>query len=87
LFDSEGNIIDFYLSQRRNERAAKPFLKEALASCYATKPRTITVDGDKSYPVVIRKLKEEKRLPHYTPLRVKKYVNNIVDGISLHNDC
>ncbi|WP_033694718.1 IS6 family transposase, partial [Bacillus thuringiensis] len=44
--DSEGNTIDFYLSQRRNAKAAKRFLKKALTSCHATKPRTITADGD-----------------------------------------
>ncbi len=44
--DSEGNTIDFYLSQRRNAKAAKRFLKKDLASCHATMPRTITADGD-----------------------------------------
>ncbi|OUB33354.1 IS6 family transposase [Bacillus thuringiensis serovar yunnanensis] len=77
--DSEGNTIDFYLSQRRNANAAKRFLKKVLASCHATKPRTITADGDKAYPVAIRKLKEEKHLSHCTPLRVKKYLNNIIE--------
>ncbi|AXY11184.1 IS6 family transposase (plasmid) [Bacillus thuringiensis LM1212] len=77
--DSEGNTIDFYLSQRRNAKAAKRFLKKALTSCHATKPRTITADGDKAYPVAIRKLKEDKCLPHDTPLRVKKYLNNIIE--------
>ncbi|AHA75755.1 insertion sequence IS240 protein (plasmid) [Bacillus thuringiensis YBT-1518] len=52
--DSEGNKIDFYLSQRRNAKAAKRFLKKDLASCHATKPRIITADGDKAYPVAIR---------------------------------
>ncbi|MBG9537560.1 IS6 family transposase, partial [Bacillus thuringiensis] len=77
--DSEGNTIDFYLSQRRNAKAAKRFLKKALASCHAKKPRTITADGDKAYPVAIWKLKEDKCLPHDTPLRVKKYLNNIIE--------
>ncbi|AXY11204.1 IS6 family transposase (plasmid) [Bacillus thuringiensis LM1212] len=77
--DSEGNTIDFYLSQRRNAKAAKRFLKKALTSCHATKPRTITADGDKAYPVAIRKLKEDKCLPHDTPLRVKKYLTNIIE--------
>ncbi|MGX5575988.1 IS6 family transposase [Bacillus toyonensis] len=77
--DSEGNTIDFYLSQRRNANAAERFLKKVLASCHATKPRTITADGDKAYPVAIRKLKEEKHLPHCTPLRVKKYLNNSIE--------
>ncbi|MBG9585145.1 transposase [Bacillus thuringiensis] len=77
--DSEGNTIDFYLSQRRNAKASKRFLKKALASYHAKKPRTITADGDKAYPVAIWKLKEDKCLPHDTPLRVKKYLNNIIE--------
>lgn len=47
--DSEGNTIDFYLSQRRNANAAKRFLKKALVSFHATKPRTITAHGSKAY--------------------------------------
>ena len=53
--DSEGNTIDFYLSQKRNTKAAKRFLKKALFSCHATEPRMITADGDKAYPIAIRK--------------------------------
>ena len=43
------------------------------------KPRSITADGDKAYPVAIRELKKDKCIPHSTPLRVKKYVNNIIE--------
>ncbi len=42
-------------------------------------PRTITADGDKAYPVAIRKLKENKCLPQDIPLRVKKYLKNIIE--------
>ncbi|PGB02017.1 IS6 family transposase [Bacillus toyonensis] len=77
--DSEGNTIDFYLSRKRDAKAAKCFLKKALVSCHATKPRSITADGDKAYPVAIRELKEEKCIPHRIPLRVKKYLNNIIE--------
>ncbi|MCQ6307578.1 IS6 family transposase, partial [Bacillus cereus] len=77
--DSEGNTIDFYLSRKRDAKAAKCFLKKALASCHDTKPRSINADGDKAYPVAIRELKEEKGIPHGIPLRVKKYVNNIIE--------
>ncbi|WP_441296744.1 IS6 family transposase [Bacillus cereus] len=77
--DSEGNTIDFYLSRKRAAKAAKRFLKKALASCHVAKPCTITVDGDKAYPVAIRELKDEKRIPHGMPLRVKKYLNNIIE--------
>ncbi|OQR53329.1 IS6 family transposase, partial [Bacillus sp. CDB3] len=77
--DSEGNTIDFYLSQKRDAKETKRFLKKALASCHAAKPRTITADGDKAYPVAIRELKEEKCISNCTPLRVKKYLNNIIE--------
>ncbi|MGE6553325.1 IS6 family transposase [Bacillus mycoides] len=77
--DSEGNTLDFYLSKKRDAKAAKRFLKKALASCHVTKPRVITVDGDKAYPVAIRELKNEKSIPHGMPLRVKKYLNNIIE--------
>jgi len=77
--DSEGNTIDFYLSQRRNAKAAQRFLKKALVSCHAAKSRTITADGDRVYPVAIRKLKEEKCISCCTPLRLKKYSNNIIE--------
>ncbi len=70
---------DFYLSRKRDAKAAKCFLKKALASCHATKPRSITADGDKAYPVAIRELKKEKCIPHRIPLRVKKYLNNIIE--------
>ncbi|PEA01032.1 DDE-type integrase/transposase/recombinase, partial [Bacillus cereus] len=68
--------IDFYLSSKRD---AKQFLKKALVSCHATRPRVITTDGDKAYPVAIRELKDEQCIPHGMPLRVKKYVNNIIE--------
>ncbi|MGE6964239.1 IS6 family transposase [Bacillus thuringiensis] len=71
--------IDFYLSRKRDAKAAKRFLKKALDFCHATNPRSITADGDKAYPVAIRKLKEEKCMPHGTSLRVKKYLNNIIE--------
>ncbi|PDY34088.1 IS6 family transposase, partial [Bacillus thuringiensis] len=77
--DSEGNTIDFYLSRKRDAKAAKRFLKKALAFCHATKPRSIIADGDKAYPVAIRERKEEKCIPHGIPLRVKKYLNNIIE--------
>jgi transposase-like protein len=34
--------------------------KKALASFHVTKPRVITVDGNKAYPVAIRELKMKK---------------------------
>ena len=70
-------LILFKLQTRY--KSAKRFLKKALASCHATRPRSITADGDKAYPVAISELKKEKCIPHSTPLRVKKYLNNIIE--------
>ena len=58
--DSEGNTIDFYLSESRNKQAAKCFFKKALAVSHVSKPRVITVDKNPAYPVAIEELKEEK---------------------------
>ena len=77
--DSEGNTLDFYLSKKRDAKAAKRFLKKALASFHVTKPRVITVDGDKAYPVAIRELKNEKSIPNGMLLRLKQYLNNIIE--------
>ncbi len=73
--DSEGNTIDFYLSRKRDTKTAKCFLKKVFASGHATRPRSIAADGDKAYPVAMRELKKEKCIP----LRVKKYLNNIIE--------
>ncbi|WP_141545099.1 DDE-type integrase/transposase/recombinase, partial [Bacillus thuringiensis] len=66
-------------STKRDAQAAMHFLKKALPSCHATKPRTITADGDKAYPVAIRELTEDKHIPLSMLLRVKKYLNNIIE--------
>ncbi|BCC16504.1 MULTISPECIES: IS6 family transposase [Bacillus cereus group] len=77
--DSEGNTIDFYLSESRDKQAAKRFFKKALAFSHVSKPRVITVDKNPAYPIAIQELKEEKQMPEGTQLRQVKYLNNIVE--------
>ncbi|MGG0516459.1 IS6 family transposase [Bacillus pseudomycoides] len=77
--DSEGNTIDFYLSESRDKQAAKRFFKKALAASHICKPRVITVDKNPAYPVAIQELKEEKRMPEGIQIRQVKYLNNIVE--------
>src|SRR3954454_1233683 len=77
--DSEGNTIDFYLSESRDKQAAKRFFKKALAASHVCKPRVITVDKNPAYPVAIQKLKEEKRMPEGIQIRQVKYLNNMVE--------
>ncbi len=61
--DSEGNTIDFYLSESRDKQAAKRFFKKALAFSHVSKPRVITVDKNPAYPIAIQELKEENQMP------------------------
>ena len=42
--DSAGKTIDFYLSERRDKKAAKKFLKKALRAGHNRQPRVITTD-------------------------------------------
>ncbi|HDR8220619.1 TPA: IS6 family transposase, partial [Bacillus cereus] len=77
--DSEGNTIDFYLSESRDKQATKRFFKKALAFSHVSKPRVITVDKNPAYPIAIQELKEEKQMPEGIQLRQVKYLNNIVE--------
>ncbi len=77
--DSEGNTIDFYLSESRDKQAAKRFLKKALAFSYVSRPRVITEDKNPAYPVAIQELTEEKRMPKGIQIRQVRYLNNIVE--------
>ncbi|PEL16859.1 IS6 family transposase, partial [Bacillus pseudomycoides] len=77
--DSDGNIIDFYLSKSRDKQAAKRFFKKALAFSYISKPGVITVDKNPAYPVAIQALKEEKHMPEGIKIRQVRYLNNIVE--------
>lgn len=77
--DSEGNTIDFYLSKTRNHKVAKRFFKKALQSLHVSNPRVITVDKNPAYPIVIEKLKKEKKRPAGIQTRKLKYLNNMVE--------
>ncbi|NSW39550.1 IS6 family transposase [Bacillus sp. Xin1] len=77
--DSDGNTIDFYLSESRDKQAANRFFKKALAAFHICKPSVITVDKNPAYPVAIQELKEEKRMPEGVQIRQVRYLNNIVE--------
>ncbi|MCM3653929.1 IS6 family transposase [Metabacillus litoralis] len=77
--DSEGNTIDFYLSESRDTKAAKCFFKKALAAFHVSKPRVITVDKNPAYPAAIQQLKDEKKMPEGIQIRQIRYLNNIVE--------
>lgn len=79
--DSEGNTIDFYLSESRNKQVTKRFFKKALATSHVCKPRVITVDNNPAYPETIQELKEAKRMLEDIQIRQVKYLNNMVEQV------
>ncbi len=77
--DSDGDIIDFMLSAKRNRKAAKRFFKKASSSNHNQIPRVITVDKNPAHPPAIGKLKNDKILPKNVGIRQIKYLNNIIE--------
>ena len=77
--DSNGDTIDFMLSAKRNQKAAKRFFKKALNSNHNQIPRVITVDKNSAYPPAIDKLKNEKNLFKNVEIRQTRYLNNILE--------
>ncbi len=78
--DSNGNTIEFMLSEKRDEAAATKFFRKMLNATHTVTPRVITVDKNPSYPVAFWMLMYKyKEIPPETTLRQIKYLNNIVE--------
>jgi len=79
--DKYGRTVDFYLSSRRNAKAAKRFLGKALRGLKEWgKPPTINTDKAPAYGDAIRQLKEEGKCPEDVKHRQIKYLNNRVEA-------
>jgi IS6 family transposase len=77
--DQEGQTIDFWLSRKRDRKAARKFFRKVLSSPHNSNPRVITPD---KYAVTITAIKNEiknKRLSPKTKHRSSKYMNNIIE--------
>ena len=80
----QGNTIDFWLSRKRDRKAAKKFFRKALRSPHNTNPRVITTD---KYAATIKTIKNEienERLSPGTKHRSSKYMNNIIEQDHRH---
>jgi len=77
--DSRGPTVDFYLSQRRNEIAARRFLAKALRVRRDWGPSVINTDRNPAYGDAIRNLKKAKVLPDSVDHRQVKYSNNQIE--------
>lgn len=78
--DSDGNIIDFFLSKTRDAKSAKRFLKKALAFSYIFRPRVITVDKKLAYPegIQIRQVRYLKNIVEQDHRFIKKRIRTIL---------
>lgn len=77
--DQEGQTIDFWLSRKKDRKAARKFFRKALSSPHNSNPRVITTD---KYVATIKAVKHEiknKRLSPKTKHRSSKYMNNIIE--------
>lgn len=78
--DKCGNTIDFFLSPKRDQDAAKIFFRKALKNFHVADPYSITTDKDKAYQPAIADLKAEGLLAKNLNFRQIKYLNNIIES-------
>ena len=77
--DQRGNTIDFWLSKKRDRKAAKKFLRKALRSPHNSNPRVITTDKNAATIKTIKDEIRNERLHIRTKHRSSKYMNNIIE--------
>jgi len=77
--DQNGSTIDFWLSRKRDKKAAKKFFRKALRSPHNSNPRVITTDKYAATIATIKKEIEDERLNSKTKHRSSKYMNNIIE--------
>jgi len=77
--DSEGNTLDWMLSEKRNQEAAEKFFKQLLANDHCSSPRVVSVDKNAAYPPAFKAIKDNGLVPEEAKLRQVKYLNNIIE--------
>ena len=82
--DSQGQTVDFYLSETRDREAAKLFLKKALANPDNRPPHVFAWDGLRSYPAARRELQAEGQVAKHCRQRTRRYGNNRIESDHRH---
>jgi len=75
--DTEGQTIDFFLSERRDIAAATRFLQQAIEM--RGTPQKITLDGYAASHAAVAELQEEGVLPPTLTMRTNRYLNNVIE--------
>ncbi len=79
--DNRGRTVDFYLSTRRNSKAAYRFLGKILNNVKTWQiPRFINTDKAPTYGRALALLKREGRCPYEVEHRQIKYRNNVIES-------
>ena len=79
--DERGHTIDFYLSAKRNAKAAKTLLSKALRGLKNWQyPSVINTDKAGAYGVAIQDLKAQNKCPQHVKHRQVKYLNNAIEA-------
>lgn len=78
--DESGNTIDFYLSHRRNAKAAKRFLKKLIKNNPTCDISIINTDKNPAYNQAIRELKQDGNLSKQVQHHQIKYRNNRLEA-------
>ncbi|MEP6019223.1 MAG: DDE-type integrase/transposase/recombinase, partial [Paracoccaceae bacterium] len=81
VIDSDGQLVDFRLTARRDANAAKTFLKEAIERVRLHRPVSICTDKAPTYRNVIRDINHQYD-PYFDYITHidKKYRNNRVES-------
>ncbi len=77
--DSDGETIDFYVSEHRDKDTAKKFFLKALKSQHNRMPRVITTDKYKATVIAIIEMIYSSDISSQTTHRKAKYLNNIIE--------
>jgi transposase, IS6 family len=77
--DGRGATVDFYLSRTRDAEAAKLFLRKAMAEDRVLAPLVIVTDGNPTYPIAVREMQREGKLPGAWRWRCSHAENNLIE--------
>ena len=77
--DSEGNTLDWFLSETRDQEAATIFFKKIFGNAHCLQPRVVNVDKIAAYPPAFEACKQSEIFSQNTKLRQTKYLNNTIE--------
>ena len=79
--DTDGQLVDFRLTARRDAKAAKAFLNKAIERVRLHRPVTIVTDKAQAYRRVIREI-NHRYDPHFDSIRHidRKWRNNLIES-------